>query len=189
MRLMKGKTTKSGKPADEDILSAVTEAVREYCRIRRPVGSIDGSLCGKRAMEAFKAVFRKERGYSRSGAMSAEHLMEMDSLYKRLRPRMDGIVNDAVLKFGTDRITHEIRSASTEALVRDLLADAGFAGCDIICQRYRAKVTVRRPGKYKVMFIIRYKDVESGRAKAYVDRLVEFTEEIGSLPFEVKVWK
>lgn len=174
---------------DDEMVSSCLTAVKAFCKNRRHLGSFDADKCVDAAISEFKAQYRKARGYRKSSAMKPEHLREMDLMYGRLRDVIEDGAREISLGFATKHKTLEITKTTADAYIKASMAEAGFKSCSVICQCYRAKVTVTLPSRYKAMFIVKYKDIMAGKMEEQVAMFISLTEKVESLPFTIKIWK
>lgn len=143
------------------------------------------------ARREFKYQYHKARGYrSIDTPMKAEHVSEMDALYLVIWPEIEKGVRNMCLEYDAEQKARKITLFTVESCVRSAMEGAGFKDFNMVCQRYRVKVSVFIPtGKYRVTFIVKYKDILAGHIDEYVADFTKFTELLSALPFDVNVRK
>lgn len=168
--------------------SACLSDAKKYCDSNNKTGRFDQRGLINTVCEEFRAQYHKARVYKRSAQLSKEHLLEMDTLYKSQWPAIESAALDLAIAYGSRFKAREITKVTANHFIQDALRNAGLSGY-ITCQCYRAKVTVVLPSKYKMMFMIKYKDIMAGKLEDMLGEFIGFTHSVESLPFQVKVWK
>ncbi len=175
---------------EEEVISGCVKAAGLLCKRSRNTGGADINACLEEARSEFKRLYREARGYSRSTALKADHVSEMDALYLVTWPEIERKVQGVCLEYGARQKAHKITVITAESCVRSALEEAGFKVLEVDCQCYRVKVSVFIPsGKYRVAFIVKYKDILDGHLDEYVADFVKFTGQLSALPFCVNVRK
>ena len=185
--MMKNKTITPVGVTDEEFLGVCEEAARAFCRERKKFGTIDVNICKDRILSAFKAKYRSARGYRKNDALKQEHLLEMNAIFVRLKPKMEECARRIAFKTTAEKKTLEIKQTSVSAVTRAALEEAGFKNPAIVLQCYRAKVTVALPNRYRITFIVRYRDFLAGKFEGQFREFLSLVEKIESLPFEIRV--
>lgn len=124
--MMKNKTITSVGVTDEEFLGVCEEAARAFCRERKKFGTIDVNICKDRILSAFKAKYRSARGYRKNDALKQEHLLEMNAIFVRLKPKMEECARRIAFKTTAEKKTLEIKQTSVSAVIRAALEEAGF---------------------------------------------------------------
>ena len=174
---------------DDDFIKVCEDAARAFCKERKRFGTIDARVCMDSVLKAFKLKFRESHGYRQHDAMKPEHLMEMNRVYERLKPKMEETVKDIAFRTTAEKKTLEIKQTSVSAVIRATFEEAGYRNPDIVLQCYRAKVTVLLPSRYRATFIVKYKDFLAGKFEGQFQEFLSLIEKIESLPFEIKICK
>lgn len=187
--MLTGKRKAQVAVTDEEFIKVCEDAARAFCRERKKFGTIDERTCMDMAVRAFKLKFRESHGYRQHDAMKSEHLMEMNRIFERLKPQIEKAVKNVAFKTTAEKKTLEIKQTSVAAVIRAAFEEAGYRNPTIVLQCYRAKVTVAIPSRYRVTFIVRYKDFLAGKFEGQFREFLSLIEKIESLPFEIKVCK
>ena len=185
-------TSITGSPfpiTDDNMVSSCIRAAESFCKERLSMGEFDSRKCSDSALAMFNLQYRDARKCGRSTALRSEHLAEMTSIYERLWPRIEQGVKEVSLKYAKKFKVRQMTQATAKAFISEAIKENGITDFNVVCQCYRAKVFLYQPSKYKTMFIVKYKDIMSGKLDDYVSRLLELKRTVEELPFEVRFWK
>jgi len=174
---------------EEQVRAACLSAVKRHCDLNKKTGIFDREKCLGIAYEEFSRQYRFARGYKRSHTLNAEDLKEMNELRGKIWGKITEEVSKITLDYATGYKAKQITKVTAEGYIRQVLAEAGIPDCSITCQCYRAKVTVVMPSKYRMMFIVRYKDIMAGKMESMMEQFIELANSVEALPFQVKIWK
>ncbi len=175
---------------EAEVISGCVKAAGSLCKRSRNTGGADINACLEEARSEFKRLYREARGYSRSTALKADHVSEMDALYLVTWPEIERKVQGVCLEYDARQKARKISVLTAESCIKSAMKEAGFDDFNVVCQCYRAKVSVFVPsGKYRVTFIVRYKDILAGHLNEYIADFIIFTERLSALPFDVNVRK
>ena len=153
-------------------------------------GNFDVNICLESARSEFKRLYRYARKCRKNSALTKEQVLELDNLYMDMWPDIEDRIRQMALGYATKHKALQITKLSAEVFIKEAMAKAGLEKCEIICQCYRAKIQVYSPDtRYRLMFIVKYKDIQAGKLDEFIAEFLRFNETLSALPFEVKVCK
>lgn len=174
--------------SDAVIISMCMKAVSEYAsQMYKSLSPFKVEDCVARAVNSYKEVYRKARGYSRNAPLSRYHTEEMQEIFRRIGPALEEKARTAAMRRAVGIKTKAIGKVTAEAAVKAEAERLGYT-CRTIPQCYRIKVIFTIQNKYEVMLIILYRDILAGRLPEIMSSFGELTELLKKgMPCEVYV--
>jgi len=171
------------------VREACLQEVKKHCDLNKKTGRFDQQKCLDIASEEFNRQYRAARGYRKSHPLDADDMEELNGLRARMWDSVAEEARKMALDYATEYKARQITQTTAGGYIRSALSEAGFADFYVTCQCYRAKVTVIMPSRYRMMFIVRYKDIMAGKMESILEQFISLTRSVEALPFQVKIWK
>ena len=148
------------KLSEQEILKEVRQVVPNYLAQARNTGVFDFTACFDLQVAELRRLYRQ--AYDRSG---------LDAFTAHFRPLIKQQTEEIQLKFNKRRTLMQVEAATARGILLPAFDQAGLKA-DIVCQRYRAKVTVRLTARQYLIFYVSYKSLREEQARQKLIRAV-----------------
>ena len=153
--------------SEQEILKEVQRVVPNYLAQVRNTGAFDYTACVNFQVDELQRLYRQAHGFS----SRQKFRQGLEAFTAHFLPLIEQQTEEILAKFNKSRILMQVEAATARGILLPAFDQAGLKA-DIVCQRYRAKVTVRLTARQYLIFYVSYKSLREEQARQKLIRAV-----------------
>lgn len=168
--------------SEQEILKEVQRVVPNYLAQVRNTGAFDFTACVNFQVDELQRLYRQAHGFS----SRRKFRQGLEAFTAHFLPLIEQQTEEILTKFNKSRILMQVEAATARGILLPAFDQAGLEA-DIVCQRYRAKVTVRLTARQSLSFYVSYKSLREEHAQEkLVSAVLDMQDAAGRIGGDLK---